>query len=88
MNENKNVISSKKYGCDRFRKDFWVHFGTLERTQAFTAICGIRFIVIQTNTSINLGHGFKKANYADDLLFLCSIKTTFLNIADITYGML
>ena len=28
----------------------------------FTAICGIRLIVIQINTSINLGHGFKKAN--------------------------
>ena len=28
----------------------------------FTGICGIHFIVIQTNTLINLGHGFKKAN--------------------------
>ena len=25
-------------GGDRFRKDFWVHFGTLERTQVFTGI--------------------------------------------------
>ena len=31
----------------------WVHFGTLERTQLLTGICGIRFIVIQINTSIN-----------------------------------
>ena len=37
------------------RKDFWVHFGQLERTQVFTGICGIHFIVIQIN-------GFKKAN--------------------------
>ena len=28
----------------------------------FTGICGIHFIVIQINTLINLGHGFKKAN--------------------------
>ena len=28
----------------------------------FTGICGIRFTVIQINTLINLGHGFKKAN--------------------------
>ena len=48
---------------DRSRKDFWVHFGTLERTQVFTGTCGIRFIVIQINTWINWGHGyFKKAN--------------------------
>ena len=38
---------------DRSRKDFWVHFRILERTQVFTGICGIRFIVIQVNTSIN-----------------------------------
>ena len=49
-------------GGDRSCKDFWVHFGTLERTQVFTGICGIHFIVIQINTLINLGHGFKKAN--------------------------
>ena len=39
-----------------------VHFGTLERTQVLTGICGIHFIVIQINTLINLGYGFKKAN--------------------------
>ena len=50
------------YGGDRSRKDVLVHFGALERTQVLTGICGIRFIVIQINTSINLGHGFKKAN--------------------------
>ena len=48
---------------DRSRKDFWVHFGTLERTQVFTGTCGIRFIVIQIKRSMNWGHGyFKKAN--------------------------
>ena len=49
-------------GGDHSCKDFWVHFGTVERTQVFTGICGIHFIVIQINTLINLGHGFKKAN--------------------------
>ena len=49
-------------GGDRSCKDFWVHLGTLERAQVFTGICGIHFIVIQINTLINLGHGFKKAN--------------------------
>ena len=49
-------------GGDRSHKDFWVHFGTLERTQVFTGISGIRVILIQVNTSLNLGHGFKKAN--------------------------
>ena len=39
-------------GGDCSRKDLWVHFGTLERTEVFTSICGIRFIVIQLNTSI------------------------------------
>ena len=48
-------------GGDHFRQDFWVHFGALERTQVFTGICGIRFIVIQINTSINLGQRFRKA---------------------------
>ena len=47
-------------GGDSSPKDFWVHFGTLERTQAFTGICGIYFIVIQINTSINLGHGLRR----------------------------
>ena len=64
-------------GGDRPRKDLWIHFGALERTQVFTGICGIRFIGIQINTSINLGHGFKKAN----ALFRCSVKATFLNVA-------
>ena len=50
-------------GGDRSRKDVWVHFATLERTQVFTGICGIRFIVIQINTSINLGHGFKTNSF-------------------------
>ena len=49
-------------GGDRSWKDFWVHLGTLERTQVFIGICGIHSIVIQINTLINLGHGFKKAN--------------------------
>ena len=57
-----------------------------------TGICGICFSVIHINTSINLGHGFKKANaligYANDFLFTCSVNTTFLNVADTTYGML
>ena len=61
------------------------YIGTLERVQVFTGICGIRFVVIQFNTLINLGYGFKKAN---DFLFRCSVKTTFSNVADITYGML
>ena len=67
-------------GDDRSRKDFWVHFGIGADTSA-------HLFVIQINTSINLGHGFKKAN-ADDSFFRCSVKTTFLNVADITYGML
>ena len=37
-------------GGDRSFKDVWVHFGILERTQVFTGICGIHFIVIQINT--------------------------------------
>ena len=50
-------------GGDRSRKDFWVHFDTLGRTQVLTSPFGIHFIVIQIlNTLINLGHGFKKAN--------------------------
>ena len=32
------------------------------RTQVFTGICGIRRIVRQIYTPINLGHGFKQAN--------------------------
>ena len=91
-------------GGESFRKDFWVHFSTLERTQVFTGICGIHFIVIQINTLINLGHGLKKANSLilrvfkfkfQVLLFLhylhfcfAAVKTTFLNVADVTYGML
>ena len=39
-----------------------VHWRPLERTQVFTGICEIHFIVIQINTLINLRHGFKKAN--------------------------
>ena len=49
-------------GGDRSRKDFWVHFATLERTQDVYPGGGggyFPFIVIQINTSINLGHGFK-----------------------------
>ena len=50
-------------------------------------ICGIRFIAFRINISINLGmDGFKKANA--DFSFRCSVKTTFLNVADIGYGML
>ena len=53
-------------GGDRSCKDFWVHFSTWDhskwRVQVLTGICGIRFIVIQISTSINLGHEFKKAN--------------------------
>ena len=50
----------------------------------FTVICGIHFIVIQINILVNLGHGFQKA----DDLFRCSVKTTFLNVADVTYGII
>ena len=53
-------------GGDRSCKDFWVHFSTWDhsrwRIQALTGIRGIRFILIQISTSINLGHEFKKAN--------------------------
>ena len=55
-------------GGDLSRKDFLVHFGTLERTQGFTGICEIHFIVIQINTLINLKHGLKKA---DALILRC-----------------
>ena len=47
---------------DHSHKDFWEYFSTWERTQVFTGICGIRHIVMQINTAVNLGHGFKKAN--------------------------
>ena len=50
-------------GGDRYRKDFWVHFATLEWTQVFRGNCGIRFIVIQSNASVNLRHGFKKTHF-------------------------
>ena len=76
---------------DRSHKDFWVHFGRLERTQVFTGICGIHFMVIQINTLINLGHGFKRANAlilrCRWLFFRCSVTTTSLNVADVTYEM-
>ena len=49
-------------GGDHSQKDFWVYNRTWERTQVFTGICGIHLIVIQINTSTNLGHGFKEAN--------------------------
>ena len=49
-------------GDDHSHKDFWEYFGTWERTQVFTGIYDIRRIVMQIYTSINLGHGFKKAN--------------------------
>ena len=49
-------------GGDHSHKDFWEYFSTWERTQVFTGICGTRSIVMQINTSINLGHGLKKAN--------------------------
>ena len=49
-------------GGDHSHKDFWEYFSTWERTQVFTGVCGIRRIVMQINTWINLGHGFKKAN--------------------------
>ena len=68
-------------------KDFWVHFATCDHSrwweQVLTGICGIRFIIIiiiQISTSIDLGHGFKKANtsifIADELLFRCSLETS------------
>ena len=61
-----------------------------------TGIGEIRFILIQINTSIILGHRFKKANtlilrYRLSfflLLFRCSVNTTFPIVADITFGML
>ena len=34
---------SMQDGSDHSRNHFWVHFGTLERTQVFTGICGIPF---------------------------------------------
>ena len=43
-------------GGDHSHKDFWECFGTWERTRVF------RHIFMQINTTINLGHGFKKAN--------------------------
>ena len=49
-------------GGDHSHKDFWEYFSTWERTQVFLGICGIRRIVMQIYTSINLGHGLKKAN--------------------------
>ena len=49
-------------GGDHSHMDFWEYFSTWERTQVFTGICGIWRIVRQIYTSINLGHGFKKAN--------------------------
>ena len=58
-----------------------------------TGICEIRFIVIQINTLINLGHGVKKANaliLKYRWLFvslLRVIKAALLNVADRTYGM-
>ena len=33
---------------DCSHKDFWVHFGTLERPQVFSGIFGIRFIVFKS----------------------------------------
>ena len=56
-------------GGDRSHMDFWVYFGTWERTQVFTVICGIRLIAIQINTSTNLAHGFKKASLNILLVF-------------------
>ena len=41
-------------GGDHSHKDFWEYFSTWERTQVFTGICGIRRIVMQINTTINL----------------------------------
>ena len=46
-------------GGDHSRKDLWVHFGTFERTRK-CGICGIRFIVIQINISINLGMDLRR----------------------------
>ena len=73
-------------GGDHSRKDFWVHLSTLEWTEVFTSICGIRFIVIEINTSVDLGRWFKKANAVILrcwwLFVCCSIKATFLNVAD------
>ena len=71
-------------GGDHSHKDFWEYFSTWERTKVFTGICGIHRIVRQIYTSINLGHGFKKANalilrIANDFLFCCSVKITSLN---------
>ena len=44
-------------GHDHSHKDFWEYFSTWEQTQVFTGNCGIRRIVMQINTLINLGHG-------------------------------
>ena len=66
-------------GDDHSHKDFWEYFSTWEWTQMFTGICGIRRIVMQINTSINLGHGF---NIEMPLIFLfrCSVKITSLTV--------
>ena len=48
-------------GGDHSHKDFWVNFSHIG---VDTGICGIHFIFFQINTSINLGHKFKKANAA------------------------
>ena len=56
-------------GGDHSCKDFWVHFGTLEWTQVFTGIYGIRFVVIQINALTNLGH--------EDKLFNIEMPMTF-----------
>ena len=62
-------------GGDRSCKDFWVHFGTLERTQVFTGIC--HFIVIQISTSMRANALILR------LRLCCSVKTTLLNVADV-----
>ena len=43
-------------GGDRSRKDLWVHFVTLERTQVFTVF--VESVLLLFKSSIN----FKKAN--------------------------
>ena len=79
-------------GGDHSHKDFWEYFSTWERTQVFTGISVIHRIVRQIYTSINLGHGFKKANalilrIANDFFVLLLRKDNFSECFN-TYGML
>ena len=53
-------------------KDFWVYFATRDHSRWRTQLWNL--IVIQISTSIDLGHGFKKAN---TLIFLLRMNFCF-----------